>query len=142
MRKRLRRSSASHLLVVLGNLIQNGMDGALSVPEAKTAWVQVEIRPAGRAFKLVVPDWGPRVHSTMVSEVFEHGFTTKAARHGERGIGLALSRLICRRRGGEVEVDGTQQGAELGARMTVTPAASKRPPGTSAPATSAGGSSR
>jgi hypothetical protein len=28
MRKRLRRSSTSQLVLVLGNLIQNGMDGA------------------------------------------------------------------------------------------------------------------
>jgi signal transduction histidine kinase len=54
--------------------------------------------------------------------VFEHGFTTKAAREGERGIGLALIRRICRTRGGDVEVRAVGSGAEFAAWMTVRPA--------------------
>ena len=67
----------------------------------------------------------PRRNSTIAPEVFEHGFTTKAAHDGERGIGLALTRLICRRRSGEVEIRNTDDGAEVVARMTVTPAGPK-----------------
>jgi two-component system, CitB family, sensor kinase len=62
------------------------------------------------------------VDATIANEVFEHGFTTKAAQDGERGIGLALTRLICHRRGGEVEINNTAQGAEFVARMTIIPA--------------------
>ena len=54
-----------------------------------------------------------------MTEVFTHGYTTKAARAGERGIGLALTRLICQRRGGEVEVENTPTGAKFVARLTV-----------------------
>lgn len=75
--------------------------------------------------ELVVSDSGPGVDSTIASEVFEHGFTTKAALDGERGIGLALTKLICRRRGGEVEFRNTDAGAEFVARMTVTPTDAK-----------------
>ena len=75
--------------------------------------------------ELAVHDSGPGVDSTIAPEVFEHGFTTKAAQDGERGIGLALTRLICRRRGGEVEIRNTDDGAEVVARMTVTPAEPK-----------------
>jgi sensor histidine kinase regulating citrate/malate metabolism len=52
----------------------------------------------------------------LAEEVFEHGFTTKAAADGQRGIGLALIRMICTRRGGRVSVrndDGAMFTAEL-----------------------------
>jgi two-component system CitB family sensor kinase len=62
------------------------------------------------------------VDSGIATEVFEHGFTTKAARDGERGIGLALTKLVCKRRGGEVEIRNTRDGAQFVARMTITPA--------------------
>jgi signal transduction histidine kinase len=39
--------------------------------------------------------------------VFRHGFTTKAAAQGERGLGLALVRQVCLRRGGSVAVAGS-----------------------------------
>jgi hypothetical protein len=62
------------------------------------------------------------VAATIATEVFEHGFTTKAARDGERGIGLALIRRICRTRSGDVEVRDSAGGAEFAAWMTVRPA--------------------
>jgi signal transduction histidine kinase len=79
--------------------------------------------------EIVVRDSGPGVSTTIASEVFEHGFTTKAARDGERGIGLALIRRICRTRGGDVEVRATDAGAEFAAWMTVRAA----PPPASTP---------
>jgi signal transduction histidine kinase len=77
---------------------------------------------SGRTAELRVGDSGPGVGVRIATEVFEHGFTTKAAQNGERGIGLALTRLICRRWGGEVEVTNTADGAEFVARMTIAPA--------------------
>jgi sensor histidine kinase regulating citrate/malate metabolism len=55
----------------------------------------------------------------LAQEVFLHGFTTKAAQGGDRGIGLALTRLVCKRRGGEVSVANTEEGAMFTARMSV-----------------------
>jgi two-component system, CitB family, sensor kinase len=108
---------------VLGNLVQNGIDAAASVSGREGgSWVQVEIHQSGRAVELIVSDNGPGVDATIATEVFEHGFTTKAAQDGERGIGLALTRLICRRRGGEVEINNTADGARFVARMTISPA--------------------
>jgi two-component system CitB family sensor kinase len=108
---------------VLGNLVQNGIDAASSRRiDGKDAWVHVQIRQSGSTVELTVSDSGPGVDATIAPEVFEHGFTTKAAREGERGIGLALTRLICRRRGGEVEINSTADGAEFVARMTIVPA--------------------
>ena len=119
----LEPSCSYDVATVLGNLISNGIDAAASrrVP-GEDAWVQVEIRQAGRTAELRVRDSGPGVDARTATEVFEHGFTTKAAQDGERGIGLALTRLICRRWGGEVEVSNTADGAEFVARMTIAPA--------------------
>jgi two-component system, CitB family, sensor kinase len=126
----LEPQSSFDVATVLGNLIQNGIDAAVSSPAAqdRAPWVQVEIRQPGSIVEIAVRDSGPGVDSTVATEVFEHGFTTKAAQDGERGIGLALTRLICRRRGGEVEIRNTDDGAEFVARMTVTPAQSRDGP--------------
>ena len=125
-------SCSFDVATVLGNLVQNAIDAAASVPHREGgAWVQVEIHQSGSTVELIVSDNGPGVDATIATEVFEHGFTTKAAQDGERGIGLALTRLICRRRGGEVEINNTADGARFVARMTITPA-DARPP---APAT-------
>ena len=122
------------MATVLGNLIQNGVDAVTSQPapsgaaDAPVGWVEVDVRQTGDVVEVLVRDSGPGVASTIASEVFEHGFTTKAARDGERGIGLALIRRICRTRGGDVEVRDTEAGAEFAVWMTVQPAPPKGMP--------------
>jgi two-component system, CitB family, sensor kinase len=126
----LEPQSSFDVATVLGNLIQNGIDAAASsTPSGDRApWVQVEIRQPGSTVEITVSDSGPGVDATIATEVFEHGFTTKAAKDGERGIGLALTKLICRRRGGEVEIRNTNDGAEFVARMTITSAEPREAP--------------
>ena len=119
----LKSESSFDVATVLGNLIDNGIDAV--VAEGKQdPWVGVEIRQSDTSVELVVTDSGPGIDAELATEVFEHGFTTKAAQGGERGIGLALTLLICKRRGGEVVAQNTPDGAEFVARMTVTPGSS------------------
>ena len=116
----LKSDSSFDVATVLGNLIDNGIDAV--VTEGKQdPWVGVEIRQSDTSVELVVTDSGPGIDAELATEVFEHGYTTKAAQGGERGIGLALTLLICKRRGGEVVAQNTPDGAEFVARMTVTP---------------------
>jgi signal transduction histidine kinase len=62
------------------------------------------------------------VPAEVAQEVFAHGFTTKAATAGERGIGLALTRLVCQRRGGEVRLASTPgAGASFVAHLGIAP---------------------
>jgi sensor histidine kinase regulating citrate/malate metabolism len=123
--------SSFDVATVIGNLIQNGVDAVTSAPSVGTppdgpiGWVEVDVRQTDDVVEVVVRDSGPGVATTIASEVFEHGFTTKAARDGERGIGLALIRRICRNRGGDVEVRDTETGAEFAVWMTVQPAPEK-----------------
>ncbi|EHR63776.1 sensor histidine kinase [Saccharomonospora cyanea] len=93
---------SADLVTVVGNLVDNALDAVRGAPHA---WVEVDIRERDDAVEVVVRDSGPGVAPEIATEVFAHGFTTKAAEHGgQRGLGLALTRQACRRRGGQVEL--------------------------------------
>ncbi|GGI98401.1 ATPase [Saccharopolyspora subtropica] len=106
---------SADLVTVLGNLVDNALDALEGAPVDADRWVEVELRCTDEV-TVVVRDSGPGVAPGIVEEVFRHGFTTKAARGGERGLGLALTRQICRRRGGSVEVHNAH-GAVFTARL-------------------------
>ncbi len=124
---RLTPEDAADVATVVGNLVDNAIDAATSergdgkvAPDGDEPWVEVELRQDHASVEIVVRDSGPGVAPDLAQEVFAHGFTTKAAREGERGIGLALTRLVCERRGGEIAVTNTPQGAMFSARMSVS----------------------
>ncbi|MFD4256875.1 ATP-binding protein [Streptomyces sp. NPDC058534] len=116
---RLVPQDAADVATVLGNLVDNAVDAA-AAGDDHDAWVEVELRQDAASVEIVVRDSGPGVAPELAREVFSHGFTTKAARQGERGIGLALTRLVCERHGGEISVTNTPEGAMFTARMTVS----------------------
>ncbi|MDO0915197.1 ATP-binding protein [Streptomyces sp. DT2A-34] len=125
---RLEPTDSADVATVLGNLVDNAVDAAASGSRSVSpsagdgdheAWVEVELRQDASSVEIVVRDSGPGVAPELAQEVFSHGFTTKAAQGGDRGIGLALTRLVCKRRGGEVSVTNTQAGAMFTARMSV-----------------------
>lgn len=123
---RLTPEDAADVATVVGNLVDNAIDAATSERgdgnggggskvagdmaagrDGDEPWVEVELRQDNASVEIVVRDSGPGVAPDLAQEVFAHGFTTKAAREGERGIGLALTRLVCERRGGEIAVTNT-----------------------------------
>ncbi|MFD8202125.1 ATP-binding protein [Streptomyces sp. NPDC059701] len=116
---RLAPEEAADVATVVGNLVDNAVDAA-ATSAGDAAWVEVELRQDASSVEIVVRDSGPGVAPELAREVFSHGFTTKAARQGERGIGLALTRLVCERHGGEISVTNTREGAVFTARMTVS----------------------
>ncbi|MFE9200846.1 ATP-binding protein [Micromonospora sp. NPDC007230] len=122
---RLPAELSADVATVLGNLVDNAVEAvaggreAAGDPAEQPAWVEVELRQDASSVEIVVRDSGPGVAPELAQEVFTHGFTTKAAHSGERGIGLALTRLVCHRRGGEVAVTNTAEGAMFTARMSV-----------------------
>ncbi len=115
--ERLEPADSADVATVVGNLVDNAIDAASGSPDA---WVEVALHQDATAVEIVVRDSGPGVAPELAQEVFTHGFTTKAAQSGERGIGLALTRLVCQRRGGEVSVSNTEDGAMFTAQLTVT----------------------
>ncbi|PZT70072.1 ATPase [Streptomyces sp. SW4] len=117
---RLTPEDAADVATVVGNLLDNAVEAAASQHAGDEAWVEVELRQDASSVEIVVRDSGPGVAPELAREVFAHGFTTKAAREGGRGIGLALTRLVCERHGGEISVTNTPDGAMFTARMTVS----------------------
>ncbi|WP_341350197.1 sensor histidine kinase [Intrasporangium flavum] len=115
---RLAQRDSADVSAVVGNLVDNAIDAAATAA-GPDRWVELTIRQDASVVEVSVVDSGPGVAPEVVTEVFTHGFTTKAAQAGERGIGLALTRLICQRRGGEVDVENTPDGARFVARLTV-----------------------
>lgn len=116
---RLPPELAADVATVLGNLLDNAVEAVAAHTSDRPAWVEAELRQDAASVEIVVRDSGPGVAPELAQEVFTHGFTTKAAEGGERGIGLALTRLVCHRRGGEVAVTNTDEGAMFTARMSV-----------------------
>ena len=119
---RLDAGDSADVATVVGNLVDNAIDAESSGTLGQ--WVSVEIRQDAASVEIAVSDSGPGVPPEVAQEVFAHGFTTKAATAGERGIGLALTRLVCQRRGGEVRLASTPEGgASFVARLGVAPVA-------------------
>jgi sensor histidine kinase regulating citrate/malate metabolism len=93
---------AADVNTVMGNLIDNAFDAVAAGPDPV---VRVSLSHDGDAVIVTVRDSGPGVDSTIGELVFTRGFTTKAtASAQERGIGLAIVRVICRNRGGDIVV--------------------------------------
>jgi two-component system CitB family sensor kinase len=102
---RLDDDVCTDLATVLGNLVDNALD---AVPPAGEGWVEVDVRQSAALVEVTVRDNGPGVAPEIVEEVFRQGFSTKqvgpdGGRTG-RGVGLALSREVCRRRGGDLRL--------------------------------------
>lgn len=116
---RLAATDSADVATVVGNLVDNALDAASAGEPDRDPWVEVELRQDSTAVEIVVRDSGPGIAPELAQEVFARGFTTKAAQGGERGIGLALTRLVCKRHGGEVAVSNTPDGAMFTARLTV-----------------------
>jgi sensor histidine kinase regulating citrate/malate metabolism len=117
---RLETEDSADVATVVGNLVDNAIDAVSGLPPGQ--WVGVGIRQDASSVEITVTDSGPGVPPEVAQEVFAHGFTTKAATSGDRGIGLALTRLVCQRRGGEVQLGRSEGGgAMFVARLGVTP---------------------
>ena len=122
--ERLEPRDAADVATVVGNLVDNALEHAPRGPAA-SPWVRVRIRQDASTVEIVVSDSGPGIPDDLLPSVFEHGVTTKRVDPMQHGLGLALTRLVCRRRGGEIHVareDGvTSFVARLGVSAVTAP---------------------
>ncbi len=119
MLERLEPGDAADVATVLGNLLDNALEHAPRGP-ASPPWVRVRIRQDASTVEIVVSDSGPGIPDELVPSVFDHGVTTKRVDPMEHGVGLALTRLVCRRRGGEIHVERDDGVTSFVARLGVT----------------------
>lgn len=91
---------------VVGNLIDNALDAAAAGEPPR--WVRVAFEPASaNVLRIVVSDSGAGVPDELRERIFEHGFSTKPADAGGRGVGLALVRSIVEDSGGGIELSSS-----------------------------------
>jgi two-component system CitB family sensor kinase len=91
------------LVTVIGNLIDNAVDAALSEPAPRR--VTVTVRQDQAELLVRVADTGPGLGPDQLERAFSRGWSTKpAGRPQGRGLGLALVRQVVARHDGSVEV--------------------------------------
>jgi two-component system, CitB family, sensor kinase len=117
--ERLEAADAADVATVLGNLVDNALEHAPH-GTAPAPWVRVRVRQDQSSVEIVVTDSGPGIPDDLVRTVFEHGVTTKRVDPLEHGVGLALTRLVCRRRGGEIHVEREDGATSFVAVLGVT----------------------
>ncbi|MFJ8744481.1 ATP-binding protein [Embleya sp. NPDC127516] len=113
------------LVTVLGNLVDNAIDAAVSAPPPRTVQVTIGTDPdAAGALLLRVADSGPGIDEPLTARVFERGWSTKEGYGSQgRGLGLALVRATVARHDGTVDVDrGDTGGAVFTVRLPALPA--------------------
>ncbi|MFW5419917.1 sensor histidine kinase [Nocardiopsis sp. CNT-189] len=119
--ERMDAALRSDIVLVLGNLVDNALDSVAAAGPG--GWVELLVRVHPRhgdglphdLVEVRVTDSGRGVAAELAEEIFEYGFTTKASRDGERGLGLALVRQVCESRGGSVRVQPPGEDADEGA---------------------------
>ncbi len=86
------------LVTVVGNLVDNALDAVAGLPDAL---VQLHLEDRDGRITATVRDSGPGVDAAMQERIFQQGYSSKASvSSAGRGFGLALTRLVCERRGG------------------------------------------
>jgi sensor histidine kinase regulating citrate/malate metabolism len=104
---------SADLVTVVGNLVDNALDAVAH----RGGEVAVTVRADAGAVLVRVRDTGPGVDPEVAGRLFVQGFSTKANDSPEpHGWGLALTRLVCERRGGDVAVSN-DGGAVFEARL-------------------------
>ena len=102
------------LTTVVGNLVDNAIDAVAGRPDAR---VRMRLSEDGNTVTVRVHDSGAGVESLDLGKIFVQGYSTKTSSSAAgRGFGLALTRLVCLRRGGDVTV-ANDEGAVFTAHL-------------------------
>ncbi|MBT2567109.1 GHKL domain-containing protein [Arthrobacter sp. ISL-85] len=98
------------LVTILGNLLDNAIDAAADAPPPRRVALTLEADEEG--LDIAVNDSGAPIDPADSEKIFRHGYSTKPAGSGGRGIGLALVRQAVRRLGGTLATNG-RRGAKF-----------------------------
>ncbi|MHA7242495.1 sensor histidine kinase [Paeniglutamicibacter antarcticus] len=111
---RIDEALSRDLATVLGNLVDNAIDAVAGTPGAS---VGIALWEDADTVSVRVRDSGTGVDPHDIGNIFLQGYSTKASSSvAGRGFGLALTRLVCMRRGGDVDV-ANDDGAVFTARL-------------------------
>ena len=105
------KGNGGQVLQVILNLIQNGRE-AIGARGGDGGSIRVGTSSEENRLLIEVEDDGVGIPEDLREGVFDLTYTTKAGVAGA-GLGLAVSRMIARSHGGELNVDGCDTGARL-----------------------------
>jgi sensor histidine kinase regulating citrate/malate metabolism len=96
------------VVTILGNLVDNAID---AVVESEERVVEVTVEASATSLTVLVEDSGPGVPAGVADQVFERGWSTKAADGPVgRGLGLALVVQAVRKYDGQMAVTDSDLG--------------------------------
>lgn len=102
----LKEIDSNSLVVIMGNLLENAIDAVDGSRSLKKVFLIIKDSPT--ELFISVGDTGPGVSESIVSNIYEKGFTTKG--NGNRGYGLHLVKSAVESYNGQVvyKSDGAQ----------------------------------
>lgn len=98
----------SQLITILGNLIDNAIEGAMSQPEPELVFFTLDV---GHDIVFEIADNGIGIPEQNLGRIFEQGFSTKGSK--ERGYGLANVKEIVENLNGDIEVHNGENGGAI-----------------------------
>jgi sensor histidine kinase regulating citrate/malate metabolism len=110
--------TSEDLVTIVGNLVDNALD---ALAERHAGRIGVRLATSGDEVTIEVRDDGPGIPDDALGQIFEAGWSTKAAgaATGRRGLGLALVGATAERLGGSVAARN-EGGAIFTVRVPVT----------------------
>lgn len=91
---------AHHLVTLLGNLIDNGLDAVQTMDNKE---VTLRIAVLNEDWEMEISDTGPGITPEKIPEIFRRGYSTKGE---NRGIGLFLVSAVLDKLNGSMDVSG------------------------------------
>lgn len=94
------------LTTALGNIIDNGIEAALS--DTGKPWIALSMSDFGHDLIFEVEDSGPGIPPEIIEKIFTKGFSTKG--DGQRGYGLYLASRAIETLGGRIYISDADTG--------------------------------
>ena len=95
--------SATELVTVVGNLLENAIEATDAIPAEDLRAVTLQLTEDERGLLIMVSDTGEGIAPEHLPHIFDHGFSTKAA--VGRGVGMGRIKEIVESHGGTIDVD-------------------------------------
>ena len=95
--------SATELVTVVGNLMENAIEAANANPVDELRVVVLQLTEDEQGLLIMVSDTGGGIDPDVLPHIFEPGFSTKAAKG--RGVGMGRIKEIVDSHGGTIDVE-------------------------------------
>lgn len=95
--------SATELVTVVGNLLENAIEATDAIPAEDLRAVTLQLTEDETGLLIMVSDTGEGIAPEHLPHIFDHGFSTKAATG--RGVGMGRIKEIVESHGGTIDVD-------------------------------------